>query len=141
VRVGDRARSVEPRRACGSRGLQGAFGAVLASSALEMLTTTFTEAAERGNAFGISGARARPGAAVGLLLGGVLKEYLSWRWCPCVNVAIAVPAICAALVLMTNQAPAERPKLDVPGAVAGWWVCSRSSSASSRPSRAGGQTA
>jgi EmrB/QacA subfamily drug resistance transporter len=101
-----------------ARALQGAFGALLAPSALSLLTTTFTEPRERGIAFGIYGAIAGAGGAVGLLLGGVLTEYLSWRWCLYVNVVIAVPAIFAALALLTNQVPGERPRLDVPGAVA-----------------------
>ena len=101
-----------------ARAFQGAAGALLAPSALSLLTTTFTAPRERGIAFGIYGAIAGAGGAVGLLLGGVLTEYLSWRWCLYVNVVIAVPAVCAAMVLLTNQVPAERPRLDVPGAVA-----------------------
>lgn len=102
----------------GARALQGAFGALLAPSALSILTTTFTEPRDRGIAFGIYGAIAGAGGAIGLLLGGVLTEYLSWRWCLYVNTVIAAPAVFAALVLLTNQVPAKRPKLDVPGAVA-----------------------
>ncbi|HUA48443.1 MAG TPA: MFS transporter [Solirubrobacteraceae bacterium] len=101
-----------------ARAFQGAAGALLAPSALSLLTTTFSEPRERGIAFGIYGAIAGAGGAVGLLLGGVLTEYLSWRWCLYVNVAIAVPAVFAAFVLLTNQVPATRPRLDVPGAVA-----------------------
>jgi len=101
-----------------ARAFQGAAGALLAPSALSLLTTTFTEPRERGIAFGIYGAIAGGGGAVGLLLGGVLTEYLSWRWCLYVNVVIAVPAVFAAMVLLINQVPAERPRLDVPGAVA-----------------------
>jgi len=101
-----------------ARALQGAAGALLAPSALSLLTTTFTEPRERGIAFGIYGAIAGAGGAVGLLLGGVLTEYLSWRWCLYVNVVIAVPAVFGAMALLTNQVPAERPRLDVPGAVA-----------------------
>jgi EmrB/QacA subfamily drug resistance transporter len=101
-----------------ARAFQGAAGALLAPSALGLLTTTFTEPRERGIAFGIYGAIAGAGGAVGLLLGGVLTEYLSWRWCLYVNVVIAVPAVCAALMLLTNQVPTERPRLDVPGAIA-----------------------
>jgi EmrB/QacA subfamily drug resistance transporter len=101
-----------------ARAFQGAAGALLAPSALGLLTTTFTEPRERGIAFGIYGAIAGAGGAVGLLLGGVLTEYLSWRWCLYVNVVIAVPAVCAALMLLTNQVPTQRPRLDVPGAIA-----------------------
>lgn len=100
----------------GARALQGAFGALLAPSALSILTTTFTEPRDRGIAFGIYGAIAGAGGAIGLLLGGVLTEYLSWRWCLYVNTVIAAPAILAALALLTNEVPAQRPKLDMPGA-------------------------
>ena len=97
------------------RALQGAFGALLAPAALSLLTTTFTDPAERGRAFGIYGAIAGGGAAVGLLLGGVLTEYLDWRSTLFVNLIFAVPAALAAFVLLVNQRPAVRPKLDVPG--------------------------
>ena len=73
------------------RVLQGAFGALLAPSALALLTTTFTEPRERNKAFGIFGAVVGSGAAVGLLLGGALTEYLSWRWCLYVNLFLALP--------------------------------------------------
>src|ERR1700758_3288565 len=63
------------------RGLQGAFGAMLAPAALSTLTVTFADPAERGKAFGVYGAIAGAGGAVGLLLGGVLTEHLSWRGC------------------------------------------------------------
>src|SRR6202453_4063853 len=63
-----------------ARACQGAFGAILAPSALSLLTTTFTKPKERGKAFGIYGAIAAAGSVVGLLLGGALTEYLSWRW-------------------------------------------------------------
>jgi len=101
----------------GTRALQGAFGALLAPSALSLLTTTFTDPRERGTAFGVYGAVAGGGGALGLLLGGVLTEYLSWRWCLYVNVVIAVPAVFAALVLLTNQVPEHRPRLDWPGTI------------------------
>src|SRR6266480_4128915 len=71
------------------RGLQGAFGAMLAPAALSTLTVTFTDPAERGKAFGVYGAIAGAGGAVGLLLGGFLTEYLSWQWCLYVNVVLA----------------------------------------------------
>jgi len=98
-----------------SRALQGAFGALLAPAALSLLTTTFTDATERGKAFGIFGAIAGAGGAVGLLLGGVLTEYLSWRFCLYVNLFFAVPAAIGGLALITNQAHPAKPKLDLPG--------------------------
>jgi EmrB/QacA subfamily drug resistance transporter len=98
-----------------ARALQGAFGALLAPSALSLLTTTFTDPAERGKAFGVYGAIAGGGGAVGLLLGGVLTEYLSWRWCLYVNLAIAVPAVMAAATLLRGGAATSKPRLDLPG--------------------------
>jgi MFS family permease len=79
----------------GARALQGAFAALLAPAALSIVTTTFTDPAERAKAFGIYGAVAGSGAAVGLLLGGFLTELLSWRWTMYVNLAFAVPAAIA----------------------------------------------
>jgi EmrB/QacA subfamily drug resistance transporter len=100
-----------------ARALQGAFGALLAPSALSILTTTFTDPAERGRAFGIFGAIAGGGGAIGLLLGGVLTEYIDWRSTLFVNLVFAVPAAAAAFVLLINERPAVRPKLDLPGAL------------------------
>jgi EmrB/QacA subfamily drug resistance transporter len=99
----------------GARALQGAFAALLAPAALSIVTTTFTDAGERAKAFGIYGAIAGSGAAVGLLLGGFLTELLSWRWTMYVNLAFAVPAALAGFRLLMNQRPAERPRIDVPG--------------------------
>ncbi|WP_254406694.1 MFS transporter, partial [Streptomyces sp. AC627_RSS907] len=79
-----------------ARALQGVFAAVLAPSALSLLTTTFTDPRERGKAFGIYGALAGSGAAVGFVVGGVLTEYLNWRWCLYVNVPVAVAAVIGA---------------------------------------------
>jgi EmrB/QacA subfamily drug resistance transporter len=103
----------------GARALQGVFGAMLAPAALSLLTTTFTEPTERNKAFGIFGAIAGSGAAVGLLLGGILTEYLSWRWCLYVNLAFAGVAVVGAMVLLTNSRPADKPKLDIPGTITG----------------------
>jgi EmrB/QacA subfamily drug resistance transporter len=99
----------------GARALQGLFGALLAPSALALLATIFTDPAERGKAFGIFGALAGGGAAVGLLLGGILTETLSWRWCLYVNLLFAIPAAVMALRLLVNQAQPQRPPLDLPG--------------------------
>src|SRR3954471_20766326 len=98
-----------------ARALQGMFGALLAPSVLSLLTTTFTNPRERGTAFAIYGAIAGAGGALGLLLGGLLTEYLSWRWCLYVNLLFAVPAVFAALPLLHNQVAAVRAKLDIPG--------------------------
>jgi EmrB/QacA subfamily drug resistance transporter len=101
-----------------SRALQGAFAALLAPAALSIVTTTFTDPGERAKAFAVYGAVASSGAAIGLLLGGVLTEILSWRWTMYVNLAFAVPAAIAALSLLVNKRPAARPRIDVPGTVA-----------------------
>ena len=99
------------------RGTQGAFGAMLAPAALSTLTVTFTEPAERGRAFGVYGAIAGGGGAVGLLLGGVLTEYLSWRWCLYVNVVLAVIAVTGAVRLLPTQPRDPDVRIDWPGTV------------------------
>jgi len=99
------------------RGAQGAFGAMLAPAALSTLTTTFTDPAERGKAFGVYGAIAGAGGAVGLLLGGALTEYLSWRWCLYVNVALAVIAVAGAVRLLARQPRNPGVRIDWPGSV------------------------
>jgi EmrB/QacA subfamily drug resistance transporter len=100
-----------------ARALQGAAGAILAPAALSLLTTTFTEAKERATAFAVFGGIAGSGAAIGLLLGGVLTEYLDWRWTLFVNVGISVIAILGAAALIPRQnKSAQRPRLDLPGA-------------------------
>src|ERR1700704_6389041 len=101
-----------------ARALQGAFGALLAPAALSLLTTTFTDPAERGKAFGIFGAIAGSGAAVGLLLGGVLTEYLDWRWSLYVNLLFAIPAALGALALLSDERLGAASRIDLPGTLA-----------------------
>lgn len=98
-----------------ARAIQGGFGALLAPAALSLLTTTFTDVKERSKAFGIYGAIAGGGAAIGLLLGGVLTEYLSWRWCMYVNLVFAALAFAGGAVWLRHQAEQDRPRLDIPG--------------------------
>lgn len=102
----------------GARALQGVFGALLAPSALGLLTTTFVDPAERAKAFGVFGAIAGAGGGIGLLLGGVLTEYLSWRWCLYVNLFFALPAAFAAAAVVRRRPRAGRAHLDIPGTVA-----------------------
>src|SRR6202046_2040841 len=101
-----------------ARALQGVLGALLAPSALSLLTVTFAGASDRSKAFGIFGAVAGGGASVGLLLGGALTQALSWRWCLYVNLVIAIPTAIFSLRLLVNHGQPRRPHIDVPGAVA-----------------------
>src|SRR6201986_2805563 len=98
-----------------ARACQGVFGAMLAPAALALLTTTFSNPKERGKAFGVYGAIAGAGGAVGLLLGGVLTEYLSWRWCLYINLVFAGLAVAGGSVLLKRQPRQTGAKLDIPG--------------------------
>jgi EmrB/QacA subfamily drug resistance transporter len=100
-----------------ARVIQGAFGALLAPATLSLLTTTFTNPVERSKAMGIYGGIAGAGASVGLLLGGVLTEYLDWRWVMYVNVLIAAIALTGGLTLLKQIAVPQRPRLDLVGTV------------------------
>jgi EmrB/QacA subfamily drug resistance transporter len=100
-----------------ARALQGAFGALLAPSTLSLLTTTFNDPGERGKAFGIYGAIAGSGSAIGLLLGGALTEYLSWRWCLYVNDVFAVAGITGAALLLKKSTTSRAVHIDGPGTV------------------------
>lgn len=100
-----------------ARVVQGVFGAMLAPAALSTLTVTFSDPAERGKAFGIYGAIAGAGGALGLLIGGVLTEYLTWRWCLYVNVPLAVLAVGGALRFLGRQPRDPSVRLDPPGTI------------------------
>jgi EmrB/QacA subfamily drug resistance transporter len=101
-----------------ARALQGAFGAMLAPTALAVLTTTFLIPKERARAFGVFGAIAGAGGAVGLLLGGWLTEKFDWRWNLYINVVIAVIAVIGATIFVENaKRTGPRPKLDILGTV------------------------
>jgi EmrB/QacA subfamily drug resistance transporter len=102
-----------------ARALQGAFGAMLAPSALGLLTITFQGSRDRPKAFGIFGAIAAGGGSLGLLLGGVLTQAVSWRWCLYVNLAIAVPTAITAFRLLQNQRRPERAPIDFRGVALG----------------------
>ncbi|MFB7172614.1 MFS transporter [Streptomyces sp. NPDC056254] len=100
----------------GARALQGVFGALLAPAALSLLAVMFTDAKERAKAFGIYGAIAGGGGAVGLILGGFLTEYLNWRWTFFVNIPFAVVAAVGAWMVIREPAGSRnRAPLDIPG--------------------------
>ncbi|GAA4927860.1 EmrB/QacA subfamily drug resistance transporter [Actinomycetospora succinea] len=101
-----------------ARAAQGVFGALLAPAALSLLTTTFPGGRERARAFGIFSAIVGAGAAIGLLLGGVLTEYVDWRWCMYVNAVFAVVALVGGLILLPSMQRRGRPQLDVGGTLA-----------------------
>ncbi|MET8750392.1 MFS transporter [Streptomyces sp. NPDC004667] len=102
----------------GARALQGAFGALLAPAALSLLAVTFTDAKERAKAFGIYGAIAGGGGAVGLILGGFLTEYLNWRWTFFVNIPFAIVAAAGAWMVIREPAGSRNSaRLDVPGVI------------------------
>ncbi|NUS10728.1 MAG: MFS transporter [Streptomyces sp.] len=102
----------------GARALQGVFGALLAPAALSLLAVTFTDAKERAKAFGIYGAIAGAGAAVGLILGGVLTQFLNWRWALFVNILFAVVAVAGAVLVIREPVHGRnRNRLDIPGVI------------------------
>ncbi|MER7726341.1 MFS transporter [Streptomyces sp. NPDC096323] len=102
----------------GSRALQGVFGALLAPAALSLLAVMFTDAKERAKAFGIYGAIAGGGGAVGLILGGLLTQTLNWRWTFFVNIPFAIVAALGAYFVIREPAGSRnRSSLDIPGVV------------------------
>ena len=100
-----------------ARALQGVFGALLAPAALSLITVNFTLPKERAKAFGVFGAISGGGAAIGLLLGGTLTEFLSWRWCLTVNVPISIVAAVLASMYVRESKATKGTTYDIPGAV------------------------
>jgi EmrB/QacA subfamily drug resistance transporter len=102
-----------------ARAGQGAFGALLAPTALSLLATTFTDPRERAKAFGVFGVVMGAGSGVGLLLGGLLTSYLGWRWVMYVNTPLALLAALGAVVVLTESRAESRPRIDLLGAALG----------------------
>jgi EmrB/QacA subfamily drug resistance transporter len=100
-----------------ARAVQGAFAALLAPTALSLLAVAFTEPKERATAFAVYGSIAGSGAAIGMLLGGVLTQYFSWRWCLYVNVPIALAAGVGGWLYVSGSNTRGLGSLDLPGAV------------------------
>lgn len=109
----------EPTVLFAARALQGVFAAALAPAALALLSTMFTDPRERSRAFGVYGALSGGGAAAGLLAGGVLTEYLDWRWCLYVNVPVALVAALGSGLLPRDRGTSGPWRLDLPGALLG----------------------
>ncbi len=102
----------------GARALQGTFAALMAPAALSLITITFTEPRERAKAFAVYGGISGGGAALGLILGGVLTEYASWRWTLLVNTPIALLTAVAAYALVQESRANGQPSYDIPGVLA-----------------------
>lgn len=100
-----------------ARALQGAFAALLAPAALSLLAMSFTEARERGRAFGVFAAVGAAGSAIGLLLGGALTDFASWRWCLYINVPIAVLVALGAAVIPRMPGVKQSGRIDAFGAL------------------------
>jgi EmrB/QacA subfamily drug resistance transporter len=100
-----------------ARALQGAFAAIMAPAALSLLTVAFSEPKERARAFGVYGGIAGGGAAIGLILGGALTQFASWRWTLLINVPIAIVAAIAATRYVTESRSPVRHGYDIGGAM------------------------
>src|SRR5207249_8988304 len=99
------------------RGLQGLGGALVSPAALSIITTTFAEGRDRTRALGVWSAIAAGGAAVGLLMGGILTDLLSWEWNFFVNVPIGAAALALALRFVPESHAENRPDtIDIAGA-------------------------
>lgn len=100
-----------------ARALQGVFAAGMAPAALSLLTLTFTDPRDRAKAFGVFGAMGAAGSGVGLLAGGVLTQYLDWRWCLWVNIPLAALAMVGLPFVRRDPPVAPLRDLDIPGAL------------------------
>jgi EmrB/QacA subfamily drug resistance transporter len=107
----------DPAMLFGARALQGAMAAIMAPSALSLIQVTFTEPRERARAFGVFGGISGGGAAIGLILGGLLTQYVSWRWTLLINVPIAIGAAIFATRLVRESRAERRSTYDIAGAV------------------------
>ncbi len=101
----------------GARALQGAFGALLAPAALSLITVMFTDVKDRAKAFGVFGAISGVGAAIGLVMGGLLTEYANWRWCLLVLTPVAIVAALLARTIVRESKAHGNTKYDIPGTI------------------------
>ncbi len=100
-----------------ARAVQGVGGALMSPAALSLITVIFEEGKERNRALGIYAAITAGGAALGLILGGFLTEYASWRWVFFVNLPIAAIAVVGALMVVPHSKDENAQGFDIPGAV------------------------
>jgi EmrB/QacA subfamily drug resistance transporter len=107
----------DPTQIIITRGLQGLGGALLAPSALSLVLTIFKEGQERNKALGVWSMVAAGGGAVGLVLGGILTQYVDWRWIFFINVPIAALVIIAAMKYVPASLPGKKQRVDILGAV------------------------
>jgi EmrB/QacA subfamily drug resistance transporter len=105
----------DPAMLFAARAVQGAMAAVMAPAALSLIQVTFTEPKERARAFGVFGGISGGGAAIGLILGGLLTQYVSWRWTLLINVPIAIGAALFATRLVHESRAERRSSYDIPG--------------------------
>jgi EmrB/QacA subfamily drug resistance transporter len=109
--------STSPAMLLSARVAQGLATAAVTPAALSLLTTSFPEGKLRDKALGLNGALMAAGFTTGAILGGVLTDLLSWRWAFFINVPVALVVLVLAPTVLSESRPAERPKLDVPGAI------------------------
>jgi MFS family permease len=102
-----------------ARAVQGGFAALMAPAALGLITVIFADLKELNKAFAIFGAVAGSSSAIGVMLGGLLTDYASWRWTMYVNIAFAVVGIIGGTRLLHNSADTDKPKLSVPSTIIG----------------------
>jgi EmrB/QacA subfamily drug resistance transporter len=98
-----------------ARALQGVFSAILVPTSLALLITSFTSPKDRAKALGIFGAIAAGGGAIGLLLGGALTDYFSWRWTLYINLVFAAIALVGGVLLLDRETSRDKFEVDVPG--------------------------
>ena len=101
----------------GARALQGTFAAILAPAVLSLITTTYTQARDRARAFSVYGAISGAGWAIGVILGGAVTQFLSWRWTLLINTPIALVLVAAALPVIPESHERRQHHFDVLGAI------------------------
>ncbi|MEU0564380.1 MFS transporter [Nonomuraea sp. NPDC005983] len=108
--------AASPATLLAARVAQGLATAIVTPAGLSLLTTSFREGPLRARALGLNGALMSAGFTSGAILGGLLTDLLSWRWAFLVNVPVAVAVLAAAPALLSESRPAQRPRMDLPGA-------------------------